>query len=156
MADARDFFQARQTQWTWTRLQSLALISFLLSYIVDLGNISDLLQDAAAAALCMPRLRVMALWNGGKRLACGFVFCLEYDHPSIVLRSTWDMQRQPRVIQAWEQVTSRYTPHKLQGQEQRLWSDAISSHGDTIHHLDLPREVIDPVSLWQIRRECAG
>jgi hypothetical protein len=65
------------------------------------------------------------------------------------------MKLQSRVIRAWEQVTSRYTPHKLLVQEQRLWSPAISSHGDAIHHVDLPREVIHPVFLRQIR-ECAG
>lgn len=66
MVDAWQFFQARQPLWTWDQLQSLVLTSQLLTQTDDRGKVSDLLEDAGAAALHMPKLHTMALWNGGK------------------------------------------------------------------------------------------
>ena len=153
MADARYFFQARQPLWTWNHLQSLALTSRLLTHRANHGEISDLLQDAGTAALYMPRLRIMALWNGGKEEACVFIYCKGCDNPSITWRGTWDVELEPRVIQAWEKVASKYTSGELRFERQPLYCGIVSSHGDTIHQLDLPHGVLDPVSLWQIRRE---
>lgn len=154
MADALQFFQARLPLWTWNHLQSLALTSRLLTRTAaNQGEISDLLQDAGEAALCMPRLHTMALWNGGKEEACAFIYCKGCHNPSITWRGTWDLKLEPRVIQAWEMVASKYTSGELRVEKQPLYCGVVNSHGDTIHHLDLPPGVIDPVSLWQIRRE---
>lgn len=148
MADARDFFQACRSQWTWECLQSLALTSRSLTHTADCKVISKLLQDAGAAATHMPKLRIMALWNGAKGEACGFIYRKKSDSAVITLQSTWDIKLEPRVVHAWKSVASR-----LRIRKQPLSGSAIRSHGDAIQQLGLPREVIDPVSLWQIRKE---
>lgn len=152
MVDARYFFKARRPLWTWNHLQSLVLTSRVLTHRVNHRKISDLLQDAGAAALYMPRLQIMALWNGWRGEACAFVYRKESNYPSITWRGTWDMKLESRVIQAWGKVASKYTPYEIRVENQLLHC-LINSHGDAIHQLDLPRGVIDPVSLWQIQRE---
>lgn len=153
MVDARHFFQACQPLWTWNHLQSIVLTSRLLTRTSGRKGVSDLLKDAGAAAVRMPKLRTMALWNGGRGEACAFIYRHDFEKPSIVWRGTWDVNLQPCVMQAWERVVSEYTPHSLRFESQRLRSSIIRSHGDAIYHLDLPGGVVDPISLWQIRGE---
>lgn len=74
MVDARYFFEARQPLWTWSSLQSLTLTSRLLTRTEERWRISDLLKDAAEAAIHMPSLHTMAIWNGGNGEACGFIY----------------------------------------------------------------------------------
>ncbi|OIW32387.1 hypothetical protein CONLIGDRAFT_678788 [Coniochaeta ligniaria NRRL 30616] len=155
MTDARHFFQARQPPWSWDHLQSLVLTSRLLTRTSARGVVSDLLSDAGAAAVRMPKLCTMALWNGGKGEACAFIHRHDIERPSIIWRGTWDLDLEPRAVQAWERVASEYTPKSLRFQSQALCGSVIGSHGDAIHLLDLPRGVVDPVSLWQIRREAS-
>ncbi|KAI1322583.1 hypothetical protein F5Y16DRAFT_413163 [Xylariaceae sp. FL0255] len=56
------------------------------------------------------------------------------------------------VIGAWQQVASRFHVHDLRVHEETI-KDKIRSHGDAIYYLKLPTQVVDPASLWQIRRE---
>ncbi|OGM47451.1 hypothetical protein ABOM_002608 [Aspergillus bombycis] len=150
MVDAQHFFQARQPLWTWANLETLVLTSPLLTPATYYKNISNLLEGAAEAALNMPRLQTMALWNGGRRKACGFIFRKGPNNPSITVRSTWDMKLQHRTIHIWKRVAS---PNELRIEKEMLRSDIIKSHGDAICHLGLPHGVIDPVSLRQIHQE---
>lgn len=153
MVDAQHFFEARQPPWTWTSLQTLVLTSPLLAPATNHRKISGLLQDAGEAALRMPRLQTMALWNGGKRDACGFMFRKGRNNPTITLRSTWDINLQHKTIKVWRRVASL---NGLRIEMRMLRGDIINSHGDAIYHLGLNHEVIDPVSLWQIRKEGIG
>ncbi|KAK1772839.1 hypothetical protein QBC33DRAFT_31227 [Phialemonium atrogriseum] len=156
MVDAWHFFQARQPLWTWGQLQSLVLTSRLLTQAEDRWKVSNLLEDAGAAALQMPKLHTMALWNGGKGQACAFIYRRDFGKTSIVWRGTWEMNLEPRVIRAWERVVSTLeytTSYSLRVESQPLCPGIIGSHGDAIHQLDLPIGVVDPTSLWQIRRE---
>ena len=153
MIDARHFFKARQPEWTWNQLESLVLTSRLLTYGAKRGIISNLLHEAGAAALKMPRLHTVAIWNGWKGEAAVFMYRKGCTDPSIVWRGTWDLKLEPRVIEAWAKVAAKYTLFELRVEKQKLRRDKISSHGEAIHYLDLPPGVIDPVSLWQIRRE---
>ncbi|KAE8325960.1 hypothetical protein BDV39DRAFT_206347 [Aspergillus sergii] len=150
MIDAQHFFGARHPSWTWASLQTLVLTSPLLAPATNHRKISGLLQDAGEAALRMPRLQTMALWNGGKREACGFLFRKGRNNPTITLRSTWDMNLEHRTIKVWRRVAS---PNGLRIEIRMLRGDIINSHGDAIYHLGLPHGVIDPVSLRQIRKE---
>lgn len=151
MVDTRHFFQACQPRWTWERLQSLALASQSLTHTAGHKNISNLLQNSGAAAAHMPELRIMALWDGARGEVCGFIYRKDGDSSIITLQSTWDIKLEPRVIQAWERITSN-----LRIRKQPLSSSTIRFHGDAIQQLDLPHEVIDPVSLRQIRKEGIG
>jgi hypothetical protein len=151
MADARHFFQARRPSWTWHRLQSLILTSRQLTSTADGGAISSLLNDAGTAALQMPKLRTMVLWNGGKGEVCAFTYRRNSEKPSIIWQGTWDADLASDVIDVWEKVASEYTPRPLRIESHSLSCGTIKSHGDAIFRLNLPREVIDPLSLWQIR-----
>ncbi len=155
MADAQQFFQARNPIHTWRNLQSLVLTSRLLTHTADREEICDMLQAAGEAALRMPKLQIMALWNCGHTEACVFVYRKEFDDTSITWRGTWDMELEPRVITAWERVALENTRHELRCGKRLLPGESITSHGEAIHQLDLPPEVLDPVSLRQIRREAA-
>lgn len=88
----------------------------------------------------------------GMEKPVGSYIANKYNIAWITLRSTWDMEFEPCVIQAWERV-AEYTPLGLHTETQLLSCSLINSHGDVIHQLDLPQAVIDPVSLWQIRME---
>jgi hypothetical protein len=55
----------------------------------------------------------MALWNCGKGEACAFTYRREGNKPSVIWRGTWDVELEPRVVQAWGKVASKYTPTNL-------------------------------------------
>ncbi|KAI3328998.1 hypothetical protein HD806DRAFT_481340 [Xylariaceae sp. AK1471] len=155
MVDARHFFQELQPLWTWNYLQSLVLTSGLLTGTASRTETSDLLHHAGLAARSMPRLHTMAIWNGGKGEACAFIYRKKNSGSSITWRSTWDLELGPSIVEAWEKVATESTQSRFWVEKHQLRGDSITSHGDAICQLDLPYGVIDPASLWQIRRECS-
>ena len=153
IVNAEDFFAACLPTWAWPRLASLALTSQLLYH--DPGRqvlIDDLLYAAGITALRMPSLRTMAIWNGREGNACAFIYHTDQNYAHITWRSTWEMHLNPRVVEVWERVAaeSRSCPLRVTTQHGQ---GPISSHGDAIHRLALPCPVVEPESLWQIRRE---
>ena len=101
----------------------------------------------------MPKLRDFALWYGLRGEACAFIYQRDGDRASVTWRGTWDLQLSPRVVKEWE--CAAIESHLCEAfQVRKQWVDGvIGSHGDAIHYLDLPCPVVDPRSLWQIRRE---
>ncbi|KAM5357350.1 hypothetical protein ACJZ2D_016351 [Fusarium nematophilum] len=81
--------------------------------------------------------------------ACTFKYSRK--DASIAWQGTWEVKLEPCVLHVWEKVSLRHTRIELWADTQLLGHE-IRSHGDAIHYLDLPSSVIDPVSLWQIRR----
>lgn len=79
LVDASYFFHARQRSWKWLNLTSLVLTSRLLAPDESLTEISDMLQEAAAAAIEMPKLETMEIWNGREGLATLFRYHLIRD-----------------------------------------------------------------------------
>lgn len=156
MTDAKDFFHHCRKSWVWNHLRSLALTSSLLCSTSPRQGASSLLYSAARSALNMPKLRTMVLWYGKKGEACAFIYENDAQTASITWRSTWymDLNHYPRVIAAWNDVGFKAIQRDVQVRLE-LMRDVIESHGDAIHYLRLPCTVIDPVSLWQIRREVA-
>jgi hypothetical protein len=152
MVNAEDFFRACQPTWTWQRLQSLALTTQLLRPTGSRQEIDALLYEAGLAALRMPKLRTLVLWNGGRENACAFIFHVDGHRASVTWRGTWDMGLSRRVVEVWERVASERQLCVLRFSKEQV-CDAIGSHGDAIHHLGLPVQVVTPISLWQIRRE---
>ncbi len=64
------------------------------------------------------------------------------------------MDFSPRVVAVWKRVAFEgYSRHPLRVKREQVHCDAMRSHGDAIHPLDLPCWVVAPESLWQIRKE---
>lgn len=68
IVDASHFFKI-ELSWEWPLLSSLVLTSNLLTPDENPIEIGAMLQAAAAAALKMPQLETMEIWNGRKGLA---------------------------------------------------------------------------------------
>lgn len=151
MIDARHFFQACQQEWTWSSLQSLTLTSQCLTISEDPSRISDLLWEAGITAFNMPSLHTMILWNGGAGEACAFKY--KKSDISITWCGTWAPVFHPRVLEAWERTVFKSTGSTIRVKEQAICGYIIKSHGDAISYLDLPQEVIDPMSLRHMREE---
>lgn len=153
MASAEDFFRACQPTWTWQRLESLALTSQLLQHTADHQKIDALLYKAGMAALQMPKLRTLVLWYGAKGTACAFIYSADRGNAAhVTWRGTWGMELSPHVVQVWERVALENQSCPLRVDKPQVCG-TIRAHGDAIHHLALPCRVVEPASLWQIRRE---
>jgi hypothetical protein len=156
IVDASHFFDPRELSWKWPNLTWLALTSRLLVPQERPTELDDMLRAAAAAAMKMPNLETMEIWNGEKGLAMLFRYQrAERGQPAVITwRGTWELTLRPLVIQAWDSVALR---HRGQGHvivKELLDAGAcVKSHGDAIRHLKLSRPVIRPVSLRQIQME---
>lgn len=154
MVNAEDFFQACTRTWTWQHLQSLALTSQLLQSTGSRQETYTLLCSAGVTALQMPRLHTLVLWNGTQGNACAFIYHTDRYYAYLTWRSTWDLELSPCVVKAWQCVAFKFRSSELRIDKQQI-QGAVRSHGDAIHHLDLPCQVVAPASLWQMRREGA-
>lgn len=152
LIDARSFFSSCEASWKWANLKSLTLTSRLLAPEARPIDIRNMLRSAAAAAMEMPELETMELWNGRAGLAALFRYQSKY--ATVTWRSTWAFTLRPAVIQAWEGVAHRHGSQGLVLRQELLGIGAdIKSHGDAIHYLELSSQVVRPVSLHQIREE---
>ncbi|KAH7370890.1 hypothetical protein BKA65DRAFT_562826 [Rhexocercosporidium sp. MPI-PUGE-AT-0058] len=157
IVEASHFFDARELSWTWPNLTWLALTSRLLVPQEERPTeLDDMLRAAATAAMKMPSLETMEIWNGEKGLAMLFRYQRpERGQPAVVtLRGTWELTLRPLVVQAWDAVALR---HGGQGhiivKELLDTSVGVKSHADAIRMLNLSKPVIRPVSLRQIQME---
>ncbi|KAK2018809.1 hypothetical protein LZ32DRAFT_289689 [Colletotrichum eremochloae] len=101
-------------------------------------------EDAQATHICALE------WRKGTRL-CVYIShqqrrCLDH------WRETWRLEWSPGVVKAWQLAASKLSSHRFEIRQEYVQGD-IRSHGDAIYHLELPCQVIDPASVWQIRRE---
>ncbi|KAK7736186.1 hypothetical protein SLS53_007214 [Cytospora paraplurivora] len=154
IADASHFFEI-EASWRWLNLSSLVLTSILLTPNEDPTKIGAMLQAAAAAAMKMPQLDTMEIWNGRKGLASLFKYQAfrKTQQATITWRATWTLTMKPAVIQAWEAVILMYDGWRLDVVQERLDGAAINSHGDAIEYLMLSGQIIRPISLHQILME---
>lgn len=170
VADAQDFFDAvcqePAQHGTWPDLASVSLTSPALRYPSETRETSfpraneedtkRLLLTAAHGALRMPALQTLELWYGRTDQACLFRYKSMPDATTeIVCSGTWSLALPPDIVTAWELVSLRRNGI---GHRQRIVSrifpaDLVKSHADAIHHLGLEIEVVDKVSLVQMRRE---
>lgn len=158
IVDASHFFDNIEASWAWPNLSSLALTSKLLTPNGDPIEIAAMLHAAAAAAMKMPQLETMEIWNGRKGLAALFKYQAyrKRQPASITWRGTWNLTMRPSVIQAWEAVMQHH--HQCDGwridlAQECLDEAAIKSHADAIHYLMLSCHVVRPISLQQIQIE---
>jgi len=156
MVNASYFFQAREPFWKWPNLTSLALTSRLLAPDKSPVEIDNMLRAAAAAAMKMPILETMEIWNGQDGLAMLFRYQpARGGRPAVITwRVTWEFALRPPVIQAWEAVSLKHHGRGSVIVKELLDAGTVvKSHGDAIHHLKLLTLVIRPVSLRQILTE---
>jgi len=160
MINAEDFFQACNSTWIWERLESLSLTSQLLKYHERPGDqmrINALLHAAGMTALRMPKLHTMVLWNGIKGSAFAFIYRVDRGAAFLTCRGTWKLEEElsSDVLDLWERVAleSHSCILRVAKQDETISSSVVRSHGDAIHLLDLPCQVVAPVSLWQIKKE---
>lgn len=147
MIEAEDFFAACQPSWVW-RLKSLTLTSRRLSAP------SGPMQSAARAALFMPTLRSLVIWNADRGKACKF----SYDAESASI--TWEasfntITLEEQMIDDWKKVVEKHSNGQkdLQVREKSFSSSNIYSYGQALDLLRLPASVVDPASLWQMKRD---
>ncbi|KAF9869595.1 hypothetical protein CkaCkLH20_12892 [Colletotrichum karsti] len=155
ITDASYFFEAREESWNWENLTSLALTSKLLTHDVDAASINEMLRLAAEAALHMPKLEVMELWNGRERVAMLFRYQKAKNGQSAVItvRGTFQLALDPEVIEAWNAVATQLGHGWVDIQSSIINPNTIRSHGDAIRQLGLSTQVVRPVSLQQILDE---
>lgn len=154
IVDASHFFEI-EPSWEWSNLSSIVLTSNLLTPDQDPIKIEVMLQAAAAAAIKMPRLETMEIWNGRQGLAALFKYQVFHDREeaTITWRGTWQLSMEESSTQAWEAVIDQYGGFRLNWVQEHLDEAVIKSHGDAIHHLMLSSSVIRPISLQQIQME---
>ncbi|KAK2611917.1 hypothetical protein QQS21_002023 [Conoideocrella luteorostrata] len=155
MVDASYFFAARQDSWIWEKLTSLALTSRVLTGDADTLNINSMLQDAAAAAIKMPRLNIIEIWNGRRGVAMLFRYQRARDGQSaiITVRGTSGLSLGIETTQAWDMVAHRHHHGRVVVQTSLIDPALIRCHGDAIRQLGLFTEVARPVSVQQILSE---
>lgn len=154
LIDASSFFSSCEPSWEWHNMKSLTLTSRVLAPKVPQTDIDNLLISAAEAAMEMPKLETMELWNGKEGLAALFRFFRDQSKYAVVnWKCAWDASLQPNVIQAWERVAQKNGHGGLVLREELLDTAGIESHGDAIHYLKLSSQVVRPISLQQIRTE---
>lgn len=153
IVDASHFFDTRRPSWQWPNLISLALTSQLLAPDQRRAGIDNMLEAAAAAAMRMPKLEKMEIWNGREGVAALFSYRATAAGPMITWRGTWEFALRPAVIQAWEKVALKHCGRGCSAMMELLDPAVVKSHGDAIHHLNMLTPVVRPVSLRQIRME---
>ncbi|KAL6694639.1 hypothetical protein J3F84DRAFT_50422 [Trichoderma pleuroticola] len=152
MVDARDVLRHCRPSSTWPRLKSVALTSQLLRDHPDTGSIEALRCRAAALAKRMPALDTLVLWNGAKGHACAFIYRVRGSRASVAWRGTWRLEMSGHVLEAWNSVASTRSWREMEMHQERV-EGAVHCVGDAIHRLKLPCQVVEPASLWQMRRE---
>ncbi|KAL6854097.1 hypothetical protein J3F83DRAFT_494822 [Trichoderma novae-zelandiae] len=155
MVDASQFFAACEPSWRWINLTWLALTSRLLTPDQDPEKIDDTLRAAAAAAMNMPKLETMEIWNGLEGLAMVFRYkrAREREPAVVTVRGTWELALCPDAVTAWEGVALMHCCDGCVLEKELMDAAAVTSHGDAIHYLRLSNPVIRPISLEQIRME---
>ncbi|TGJ78714.1 hypothetical protein E0Z10_g10046 [Xylaria hypoxylon] len=145
-------------QPSWPRLKSLALTSPILDWNTPRSKIDDLLWAAAGAAMVMPRLQTMELWNGSKHVACIFRYSRTGGEgcPKITVTSTWKLLLVPRIVRRWDIVAHKHTGVGIRVEEQLLEAAGFKSYASVIAHLELRWLVCHPISVCQMEWETAA
>ncbi|KAL8672432.1 MAG: hypothetical protein Q9168_003110 [Polycauliona sp. 1 TL-2023] len=147
--DAQPFFQMMQPSWVWNRLISLVLTSHLLVPEQNHAAINDLLQTAAAAAMKMPKLESMELWNGKRGLACVYRYQSSRGiRPAEILwRGTWMPSLRAQTVGTWENVAKQKDAQcEFRVSKELLDAESITSCGEAIERLGLLQPVMYPGS----------
>lgn len=155
MIEAEHFFHAAtECHYYWENLTTLFLTSRHLTNETSSWSINALLQNAGEAALNMPKLQTMHIWNGVKGKLCGFRYLVTERETAIQWRGHWAPYIDFDVIYAWKQVAVQHTRNELTVKESEIISGKyIGSHAVAMKELGVHEDVVHPVSFRQIRCE---
>ncbi|PTB65948.1 hypothetical protein BBK36DRAFT_1141869 [Trichoderma citrinoviride] len=155
LVDARDFFRAYRREWTWANLRSLTLTSQYLEITRGSYEINGMLKGAAEAALAMPVLETLEIWNGGPGHAAVFRYSGGKGGATLEWIGTWDLFIDSGVVEAWETVALKSHGWQMLGLEKHLIQNPhdIRRHGDAIKLLKTKERVIRPQSLEELQFE---
>jgi hypothetical protein len=115
-----------------------------------------MLSSAADAALKMPRLRKMEIWNGTARdvNACVFRYRAMDQATTIQLIGSFAFDLDAELVSRWRMVARANSRNELSVlATEAIQMGRIKSHADAIRELMLDEGVAHRVSLLQIQRE---
>lgn len=140
----------------WAELESLALTSQLLHPTMPKNGIDALLGAAAGAAMEMPKLRTMEIWNSESGVACVFLYrrAGTNGRPTITFSDSWGHNLASSVYRGWEKVAKRHSTNELCVELWSLPMEYYSSRSSVISILKLRRLVLNQVSFFQLQWEC--
>lgn len=153
--DARDFFALPKRELAvdnFPRLEFCILTSRVLRERND-GHINQLLRAAGNAALKMPKLRVMELWNARQEEAAIFRYQQKpFNTVELAWSSSWDFSLDPKVVAHWEKVALKHGCRELSTTTCRI-ETPLAGPGSILKYLHLRHRILNPLSLWQIQQE---
>ncbi|KAL6788166.1 hypothetical protein J3E68DRAFT_444843 [Trichoderma sp. SZMC 28012] len=154
--DAKDFFYAffpsqnpdPLPRMSWSNLRHLNLCSELLVP----KHYNELIQVAAAAALQMPKLGCMELWNSGTHLtSCIFRYCkLRHGKRFIQLLNTWGGKLDKEAIARWREVADRVADCELDAQSLYLDVNVFNNYASVLQYLHGRAGLLSKTSLWDV------
>ncbi len=113
-----------------------------------------MLAEAGAAALQMPSLEKLEIWNGMKRNAYVFRYRVTASQATLGWNGTFHLALDPDVADTFRTAALLHSGHELvMLEDQRVAKEDITSHAAAIRALQLSEDVIHPESLSQIIRE---
>jgi hypothetical protein len=157
--DARDFFlpfspMSDLAPPGFPQLQFIAITSDDLDPSKGAEHVNNLLYSAGNAALRMPKLQVMELWNGRPGEAA--VFRYERSPPDIVATLTWSSSwtffPNPKVFDQWRKVADK---HMCPGFRMNLskMPAGPGCPGSILKYLRLRHQIVHPLSLHEIQKD---
>ncbi|KAG8159741.1 hypothetical protein KVR01_010378 [Diaporthe batatas] len=137
----------------WRNLRKISLTARLLAP----GQDDLILLMAAEAAMAMPKLQIMELWNSwtSKGIAAIFRFRREETEATIELFSTWPggLRVSTAAREAWGRVATAHRPLPLHWKHRTWAAGEIDGEHSVLTKLELVQDMLNPVSLRQIARE---
>lgn len=117
-----------------------------------------LLYKAAMAAIRMPKLQIMEIWNCEN----GHADILRYESRrtaessacTLTLRSSWCSLKAMvtrRVVEVWEEVASMNASRELVVEMDVLPAGSYTEYGAIVHFLKLRHSALHPISAMQVR-----
>ncbi|KAF4971873.1 hypothetical protein FZEAL_9730 [Fusarium zealandicum] len=147
----------------WANLELLSLRARSIRPDSDQRLIDVIIYHAGKAATCMPRLRIMEIWNVGPGYSYLFQYRLEHHQATITWRTAGgEFHLLEKATKPWAQVASERTGLPLSvvvDPFPETPQEILQSLGKCIlRHLALLRLVMDPVTFRQFENEapCSG
>lgn len=161
LTDAIDFFDFDKSDpgsgLKWPNLQSLALTTRAFRPSAPSLKLSNLLVAAARAALRMPKLQTMEIFNGDRELACFFRYSRQ--ERTIYWLSTGAEPTQPLmkgVVNAWTKVLEEHNEGRVSELKVSIsyaHEKDYKTHAGVLQHLWLRHLIVQPLSYCQLEWE---
>lgn len=153
LSDAMDCLEISD-HTTFPSLQSIALTS--QTYLQPEQSFDELLHKAARAAMKMPKLQIMEIWNCENDHAAIFRYEATGSPKSgacrITFKCSWDAAPiADRVVKAWKHVASTVASRHLILATGPLPLASYSQYGSIIGQLKLRDSILHDISQMQVR-----